>query len=257
MKIHHLCLAVVAGSLALHAQQPPAPAPAPAPGTGGETAPATPEEKPGLKIRGLSFQLDAPPAEVFVHDPALGGKIPGVKLDVKNYLNHEFNLQPSQAESLIFTKSADAASIKDTASVVAKTKVPANLKSGIFMFLPGSGKAGDTPFRVLVIEDSKRAFPPGSFKVMNLSPHGVRIQLENKNFDFASGETKVIEDPPVGAANSSAMKAFSSANGQVQRIGSGVWPHPGTKRSLQVLFLNPKTEQVEIRGIRDVAGEDF
>ncbi len=255
MKIHRLCLAVVACALPIHAQQP-APAPTPAPGAGGQPAPA-PQDAPGLKIRALSFQLDTPPAEVFAHDPALGGKIPGVKIDMKSYLNHEFNLQPSQPESLVFTKSADVASLKDPASVVAKAKLPANLKSGIFMFLPGSGKAGDTPFRVLVIEDSQRAFPAGSFKVMNLSPHRVRIQLENQNFPFASGETKIIEDPPVGANNASGMKAFAMVNGQEQRIAASIWPHPGTKRSLQVLFLNPKTDQVEIRGIRDVAGEDF
>jgi hypothetical protein len=256
MKIHRLCLAVVACALPLHAQQPPAPAPAPAPGTDGQPAPA-PQDAPGLKIRSLAFQLDTPPAEVFAHDPALGGKVPGAKIDMKSYLNHEFNLQPSQPESLIFTKSADFASTKDAANVIAKTKVPAHLKSGIFMFLPGSGKAGDTPFRVLVVEDSKQAFPPGSFKVMNLSPHRVRIELETQKFPFASGETKVIEDPPVGANNASGMKAFSLINGQETRIASTMWPHPGTKRSLQVLFLNPKTQQVEIRGIRDVAGEDF
>jgi hypothetical protein len=254
MKLHQLCLAALACALPLHAQQPP-PAPAPAPGTGGQ--PAVPEEKPGLKIRSLSFQLDTPPTDVFAHDPALGGKIPGVKIDMKSYLNHEFNLQPSHPENLVFTKSADATSIKDAASIVAKAKVPANLKSGIFMFLPGSGKAGDPAFRVLVIEDSKQAFPPGSFKVMNLSPHRVRIQLENQNYPFASGETKVIEDPPVGANNASGMKAFASINNQEVRIAATLWPHPGTKRSLQVMFLNPKSQQVEIRGIRDVAGEDF
>jgi len=252
MKIHHVCLAAVACVLPLHAQQP-APTPAPAPGTEGQP----PQEAPGIKIRSLTFQLDAPPTEVYVHDPATGGKVPGVKIDMKSYLNHEYNLQPTLAQNLVFTKSQTPASINDAASVIAKTKVPANIKSGIFMFLPGSGKPGDAPFRVLVIEDSKQAFPPGSFKVMNLSPHGVRIQLENTNFDFASGETKLIENPPVGANNSASMKAFSSTNGVVQRIAAGVWPHPGTKRSLQVLFLNPASGQVEIRGIRDVAGDEF
>ena len=254
MKLHSLCLALFACALPLHAQQPP-PAPAPAPGTGEQ--PAAPQDDPGLKIRSLSFQLDTPPTDVFAHDPALGGKIPGVKIDMKSYLNHEFNLQPSHPENLVFTKSADPASLKDAANVIAKAKVPANLKSGIFMFLPGSGKAGETPFRVLVIEDSQKAFPAGSFKVINLSPHRVRIQLENQNYPFASGETKVIEDPPVGANNSSSMKAFTAIGGQEQRIAATLWPHPGTKRSLQVMFLNPKTQQVEIRGIRDVAGEDF
>jgi hypothetical protein len=254
MKIHQLCLAAMACVLPLHAQQPPAPAPTPAPG--GET-PAVPEDAPGLKIRALTFQMDESPPDVFAHDPATGGKIPGVKVDLKSYLNHEFNLQPTHPDTLVFSKSADPASLKDAANVVAKTKVPANLKSGIFMFFPGTGKAGDTPFRVLVIEDSRQAFPQGSFKVMNLSPTKVRIQLENQNFPFASGESKLIENPPVGANNSSGMRAFASMNGQEVRIASAVWPHPGTKRSLQVLFLNPKTEQVEIRGIRDVAAEEF
>ena len=252
MKFHHVCLAAIACALPLHAQQPPAPAPAP--GADGQPA----QEAPGIKIRSITFQLDAPPpTDVYAHDPATGGKVPGVKIDMKSYLNHEYNLQPTLAENLVFTKSQAPSSINDAASLIAKTKVPSGIKSGIFMFLPGSGKAGDTPFRVLVIDDSRRAFPPGSFKVMNLSPHGVRIQLENTNFDFASGETKLIENPPVGANNSSAMKAFSSTNGQVQRIGAGVWPHPGTKRSLQLLFLNPASGQVEIRGIRDVAGDEF
>ncbi|MEK7951333.1 hypothetical protein [Luteolibacter soli] len=255
MKIHHVCLAVAACVLPLHAQQPPAPAPAPAPAPGGEAQPKP--EAPGIKIRSLSFQLDTPPTEVYAHDPATGGKVPAVKIDMKSYLNHEFNLQPTQAESLIFSKSADPASLKDPANIVAKAKVPPNIKSGIFMFLPGTGKPGDTPFRVLVVDDSKRAFPPGSFKVLNLSPHGVRIQLETKNYDFASGETKLIEDPPVGVNNASAMNAYTSANGQVVRIASGIWPHPGTKRSLQLLFLNPASGQVEIRGIRDVAGDEF
>jgi len=255
MKLHHLCLAVIACTLPLHAQQP-APAPTPAPGAAGQPD-AAPKEAPGLKIRALSFQLDSPPADVYAHDPATGGKIPAVKIDMKSYLNHEFNLQPSHPESLVFTKSADVASLKDPASLVAKAKVPPNLKSGIFMFLPGSGKAGEAPFRVLVVEDSQQAFPAGSFKVMNLSPHKVRIQLENQNYPFASGETKLIENPPVGPSNASGMKGFALIGQQEQRIAATIWPHPGKKRSLQVIFLNPKSGEVEIRGIRDVAGEDF
>ncbi len=249
MKLHRFALAALFCVLPVVAQDPPAP------GGGGDAPAAPPEEAAGIKARGLSFQLDAPPTDVFAHDPSLAGKIPGVRMDVKSYLNHEFNLLPFKGQDLVFTKSSDPATLKDPATFVAKAKMPANLKSGIFMFLPGTGKAGDTPFRVLIIEDTNRAFPPGSIKVMNLSPSGVRIQLEDKNFDFKSGETRNIEDPPAGANNASGMRAFSSANGQVQRIASGMWPHPGSKRSLQVLFTNPKSGQVEIRGIRDVAVE--
>jgi len=121
------------------------------------------------------------------------------------------------------------------------------------MFLPGTGKPGDPPFQVLVIGDTRRDFPPGSVKILNLSHQAVRIQLETKVFDFKSGEARIIQDPPVSENQSSGMKAFSFANGEWHRIASGVWPHPGEKRVLQVLFTNPKTQQVEIRGVRDVA----
>jgi hypothetical protein len=72
-------------------------------------------------------------------------------------------------------------------------------------------------------------------------------------YEFKGGESKIIEDPPVAENNSSGMKAFSFTDGEWHRIASGVWPHPGEKRVLQVLFTNPATQQVEIRGVRDVA----
>lgn len=204
-------------------------------------------------MRGLAFQLPNTPADVYAHDAATDGSTPGVKLDVKSYLNHEFSVLPIKGSSLILTKTADPAGIKDAGNVLAKVKLPSKFKTGIFMFLPGSGKAGDTPFRVLVIEDGKSDFPPGSVKVMNLSPQPIRIQLEKEYFNFKSGETKVIEDPPVAENQSSGMRAFSFEDGDWRRFASGVWPHPGRKRVLQVMFLNPTSKRVEIRGIRDVA----
>ena len=77
-----------------------------------------------------------------------------------------------------------------------------------------------------------------------------------KPFDFKSGEVRLIENPPVGDANSSAMRAFTFQDEQWQRIAAGVWPHPGQKRVLQVAFDNPESRQVEMRGIRDIAVRD-
>jgi len=239
MKTQLLLFAVLAACGLALAQQP--------------SVPATPPAAPGLQVRGLSFQLDSPPPAVYVHDAAGGGKEPGVKLEVKSYLNHEFSGVPIKGDSLVFTTAADPAGLKDPANIVAKAKLPTGFKSGIFMFLPGTGQAGEPPFRVLVIGDTKRDFPPGSVKILNLSPLPVRIQLESQVFDFKSGESKVIENPPVSENFTSGMKAFSFTDGQWRRIASSVWPHPGEKRVLQVLFQNPTTQQVEIRGVRDVA----
>ena len=242
MKIQRTFLVALAFCLPVTAQQTPPAAP-----------PAAPAETAGLRVRALSFQLDSPPADVYAHDAAGDGSVPGVKLDVKSYLNHEFSGLPIKGDSLVFTKTADPAGIKDSANIVAKTRLPGGFRSGIFMFLPGTGKAGDPAFRVLVIEDTKKAFPPGSLKILNLSPLPVSIMLEKETFNFKSGETKVIEDPPVGPSQSSGMVAKAFKDGEWRKIGSGVWPHPGSKRVLQVLFENPQSQQVELRGIRDIA----
>ncbi|WP_193213486.1 hypothetical protein [Luteolibacter marinus] len=249
MKYPKILFALLACGLPLVAQEAPAPATADTPTTPGE-------KPPGGNVRGLAFQLDSPPPEVFVHDAATDGSVPGVKLDVKNYLNHEFSALPIKGKSLVFATTPDPAGIKDPKKVVAKAKLPDNFHSGILMFLPGTGKPGAPPFQVKVIDDAKRKFPPGSVMVLNLSPLGVKIELEKKPFLFKSGETKVIEDPPVGANHSSGMVAYSFNKGEWKRIAATIWAHPGSKRVLQVLFYNPKSKQVELRGIRDVSGSN-
>lgn len=215
------------------------------------------EEAPGLKLRGVAFQTDQPLGEIYAHDPAAAAEgLPGVKVVVKKYLNHEVDVVPVKGSNLVFTTKPDPASAKASTDVVAKVQLPANLKSGIFIFLPGSGRAGDPMCRVLVVDDQVRSFPRGSLKVLNLSPLPVRIQLEKKNFDFKSGETRLIEDPPVGPNHTSGMVAYSHRGGEWQRIGAGIWPHPGDKRVLQILFENPRSKQIEMTGIRDVAVRD-
>lgn len=229
----------------LKAQQPPAPAP----------QPGVPAQDQGLKIRPLAFQIAEPPTEVYAHDPTAQPGTPGAKLEVKGYLNHEFSLLPFKGKNLICTKSSDAASAKDEANILAKIVLPDNFKNGIFMFLPGTGAPKAPLYRVLVIDDSVRAFPRGSIRVMNLSRSNVRIQLEKETFDFKSGEMRNIEDPPTDDTQNSGMRAFSQVGNQWQKITTQVWPSPGQKRVIQVLFDNPATKQIDLTGIRDVAVE--
>jgi len=211
-----------------------------------------PEESAGLQARSLLFLIDSLPGEVFAHDPSAEKPLPGVPVHAKNYLNHEGDNFPATAKEIVFTRSADPASAKAADQRIARATVPPNLKSAIFLFVPGSGRQGEDLARVMVIDDSARSFPAGSLKVMNFSPQPVRIQLENKDFDFKVGEVRNIEDPPVGANQTSGMRSFTFKDNQWQRIGAGIWPHPGTKRVLQIIFMNPATNQIEVRGVRDV-----
>lgn len=242
-----LAISLLGLVLPLVRAQEPAPAPAP--------APAPPQEE-GLKIRAISFMVDRPVTGLFAHDPGAVAPLPGAAFQVKTYLNHEFTMVPARGDSIVFTDDAAPASAKDTAKIKARVKLPAGFRKGILIFLPGTGRTGDPAYRVLPMDDSLRSFPRGSVKVMNLSPVPVRIRLEKNNYEFKSGETKLIEDHPVGANNSAAMMAFALKGTEWQRVGAGVWPHPGDKRVIEIIFENPLTRQVELAGIRDVAISD-
>lgn len=209
-----------------------------------------------LKSRCLSFQADQPLPPLFAHQVAAAADVEGVPIAVKSYLNHEAESLAMAGEELIFTTSANRAKLGAPEQLVARLKIPPQLRSAILMFLPGDGKPGSPQCRILPIDDSTRAFPRGSLNVINLSRFPLRIELENQAFDFKSGEARLIENPPVGEAHASAMRAFTFREDQWQRIGAGNWPHPGTKRVLQLAFDNPASKQVEMRGIRDIAVRD-
>ena len=207
-----------------------------------------------LKSRCIGFQTDQALPQLFAHAVTAPPEAVGTPVAVKSYLNHEAESLMVSGAEILFTSAADRASIKD--KLVARLKVPATLRTAILMFLPGDGRPGSPPCRILPIDDSLGAFPRGSLKVINLSQAPLRIELEKKPFDFKSGETRLIEDPPVGDANASAMRSFSFRDGEWRKVAAGNWPHPGQKRVLQVAFDNAASGSVEMRGIRDIAVRD-
>jgi hypothetical protein len=200
------------------------------------------------QIRGLTLNDEAPGPEVHVHHD--GGAADAGVIQVKSYLNHERDTVKLKGRKIVLTTQAGAASVKDPAMLVGSCELPAQGGRVILFFLPE--KPGSPACKVMVIDDSKKAFPPGSIKVANLSSLPVKIELETKPFDFKPGEIRNIEDPPKGDAGSAAAKVTCEANGKWQRVSTGVWPDPGTRRVLQVLVDNPDTQSAEIRGFRDI-----
>ena len=152
---------------------------------------------------------------------------------------------------IVFTTTPDRGSLARPEELLGEAVLAPGVHSAILLCLPAA--AGDNArFRLLAIDDSKRAFPAGTFRVSNLSPLPVRIVLEDKTFNFTPGEIQLITDPPVRDGNQSGMKAFAFQDNVWQRIGSGIWPHPGKNRVVQVLFTDPATGQVQLRAYDDV-----
>jgi hypothetical protein len=214
---------------------------------------AAQEKKAGvIEIRLLAFQPDKAQEEVFAHDPSGPAGAVAVKTPLRSYLNHEFSTVSLSGRRVIFTTGMEKESLTRNESLLGEVTLPEVVRSAILLFLPAKA-GGKFRFQVLPIDDSKRAFPAGTFRVSNLSPQPVRIVLETKNYDFKPGQTDFITDPPVREGNQSGMKAFAFHDNIWQRIGSGIWPHPGENRVVQVLFIHPATGQVQLRAFDDVA----
>ena len=215
------------------------------------------QEKPPLRaeIRVLAFQPDLAIGEAFAHDPALteaaAAAAVGVRIPVKSYLNHEFSTVVLTCRRVVFTTQPDHGSLTRPAELLGEVTLQEGVRSAILLCLPPA-PGYKARFQILAIDDSKRAFPASTFRVSNLSQQSVRIVLEDKTYQFKPGETQLITDPPVRAGNQSGMKAFALHDDVWQRIGSGIWPHPGKNRVVQVLFTNPATGQVQLRAYDDV-----
>lgn len=200
------------------------------------------------RVRAVVSQAGAVPAEVYVHDAA--GNASAGKMAVKTFLNHQFDLLAPKGGAVVVTSKPEPGSVKNEEDVIGECELPVKAASLILFFTPES--PGKAKSKVTVIDASAKAFPEGSFKVVNMSSVPVRVELENEKFEFGPGETEVIAKPPTGEAGSAKMKAFCERNGTWEQISSGIWSSPGDKRVLQVISENTATKQVEIVGIRDV-----
>lgn len=208
-------------------------------------AAGAPEE---YRVRALSLMQTAP-AELHLHDA--GGKGSAGVVHPKVFLNHEYELLKTKGGPVVLTTKADPGSVKVEEDVVGECELPAKPGSYILLLLPDD--ASPSKAKVMMVDSSAKAFPKGSFKVMNLTTAPVKIELEGKPFEIKAGETQLIEKAPMGENQTAGMKASYERDGKWTMISSGIWPAPGDKRVLQVLIESGANKRVELRGIRDVA----
>ncbi|MGE9267464.1 MAG: hypothetical protein ACQKBY_05160 [Verrucomicrobiales bacterium] len=209
------------------------------------------EQQAGIQVRCLNFENDSElPGTLYLHSPGPEGGAPGVPVKLKNYLNHErVTVIPGSAD-LIVTKQAGADSVKQAEDVVGRVKLKAGQKMLILLFMPG-GEEGKS--HVLAMDESLRAFPKGAIYMFNLSPLNLRLMLEKEVFDFKPGQQTLIEDPPVNDRYASSMRAFVYQVNHWKRIDTSFWPHPGNKRVIKIAYFNKQTQQIEIKGVRDIS----
>lgn len=199
-----------------------------------------------IALRAVTMADNQPGPELYAHS---GGKQPGAKVNVKTFLNHESDVVNLESSTLVLTTKPEPASATDKDSVVATFKVDPALKSCIVLFLAGEGGNGVV---AELIDDGKAAFPPGSILMINALKSDIKLTLETKDYSVKSASRLLIQNPPVGESNASAVKAFYQQGGSFQQFSSTSWPHPGIKRVIQVATEGRQAGKPEMRGIKDI-----
>jgi hypothetical protein len=150
----------------------------------------------GLPLLAFSQEKDAPiPIEfrAVLHDPVhptanlffLDKKGAGTALQLRPQDFSRPQVTQLVNGSLVLYDKADVDPKKPEASLAASCKVPANAKKGIVIILPAPAETKPA-YRMVFIEDSAKAFPPGESRVLTL------LNIETA---VVAGEHKVLIHP--------------------------------------------------------------
>lgn len=176
----------------------------------------------------------------------------GAKLNPKTFLNHEFDRVEVTKDEITLTASASASSVGNPVAVLATVTVPEGLNSAILICTPANK---GNPLGLRLLDDSERAFPAGSYLLVNLSTQPLRVEMAAGQTDLpAEGQHSFPDFAAVD--RDAALVVVSAQNPQGwKRLWSGEWHSLGDKRALQIALSGARGGRIELRGIKDVKGK--
>ena len=197
-----LVLAISGLSLAVHAQEKETPVP--------------------VQIRAVLHDPVHPTAELFYTDKT--GAV--TRLNFRpQALTEALSMMPVNGSLVLYDKAAIDPK-NPAASLAASVILPPNLKRALVIVLPAP--AGEKPaYRMLVIDDSAKAFPPGESRVLPLVRVETAIQAGEHRLPVHPG--KITRVPPVKKVNE-----FNMAQTNFYFKQGEAWV-PFTERQLQFL----------------------
>lgn len=143
-----------------------------------------------FKFRAVLHDPMNPSAELFYADDK--GEIVELKLRRKA-LSETFTTLPVNGSLVLYdTKSVDPE--KPEENLAASVKIPKGVKQAMILLLPGR-EDQQRPYRMLVIDDSEKAFPGGESRVIPLIGLNIGVEAGEHKVGVKPGEITKI--PPV------------------------------------------------------------
>ena len=207
-----------------------------------------------LRMRMLAFKSSIEFAEAFAQDPAAEPTAASTKANIKGYLNRESVTVSLKSNKVVFTTKPDRPSMTRDGETIAEVAIPGRLTTALLFFLP-SKAGGKTKSQVMVIDDSKRAFPAGSFNITNLSPNRVKLVLQGKEFDYPPGNNGLITDIPADAQGQIGVKAWALVDNKPVEILSSIWTKPKETRSVMAFYVD-EDGTLRLAAFDDVSPQD-
>ena len=129
---------------------------------------------------------------------------------------------------------------------VASTEIDPDLRRALFLFFPLTTEDGSERYRILTIDDSRAAFPPGSYRVFNLTDHPIAGMFGEARLRLEPRDNQLVRPDHESDTNLNIQLAVQNG-GEWQRKVSTRWYYRDTARHL--VFLARDGERLAIRSI--------
>ena len=154
--------------------------------------------------------------------------------------------------SLVLYDKANIDPENPTASLAASVKLPPDIKQAIVVVVPTT--AGDKPaYRILVIDDSTKAFPPGESRALPLVGVETAIQAGEHRLPVYPG--KITSVPPVRKVNEFNMAQtnfYYQHNGSWVAFAERQLQFLDASRRIFIIHATPGALQPSVTTIMDV-----
>ena len=202
-----------------------------------------------IRFRTLCFEF-APGDKVITAsgDPSLTSK---ATVELSRRLDGRQDQISVTAGQVVLGKLDTDAAGKPVLAPMAVAKLPATGNEFLFMLVP-SGKETGELYRCLVLPDDVASFPPGGFRLINMSPAKLRFAMGNEKFELLPGAIKMLGK--IGGAREDGRFAYVAQyqDGDVwNRLSTGFWTRRDRIRSLQIAFRDPQSQRLVMRGYDD------
>ncbi len=123
----------------------------------------------------------------------------------------------------------------------------AGMERPLVVLVP-SDEASELPFKSRAVDGSLEKFPLGSFKMVNLSPYPVRINVGSRMIEIAVGAESVFS-PTVAAGESVAVTIDYNPGNGWQLMSSARWASRKDRRSLVCFEFDKLGKRMNIKSV--------